>query len=249
MSRVRGGRSRSGRSRSGRARAGRSRGGGPRSWTPPPAAAVVTVAITVAIAATAVTAAAGSPARASPAGSLVVYREGPPTAHTGGFGEPTCAECHFGRPVDTDRGTLTVEAPTTVEPGRTYRIAVELAHPEMAAAGFQVALRFAGGESDGEQAGTLRSVGPRTAVTTDSVTGVQYGHQTPAGAGLSGAGETRWVLEWDAPTTSAAVVAHAAANAANDDASEFGDDIFTTRAPIEVRPRAAAFRSDGAPAR
>ena len=216
-----------------------------RSWAPPLVAAALAVAAVVA--ATAVE--ADSPAGTSPAGSMTAYREGPPPAHTGGFGEPTCAECHFGGPVNADGGTLTIDVPVTVEPGRTYRIAVELAHPEMAVAGFQIALRFAEGEAEGEQAGALRPVGPRTAVTTDTVTGVQYGHQTPAGAGLSGASETRWVLEWEAPKTAAAVVAHAAANAANDDASEFGDDIFTTRAGITVDAGTRVGRRDEPPAR
>lgn len=192
----------------------------------------------------------GAPADAVAIGSAAsAYRDGPPPGHTGGFGEPTCAECHFGGPVNADRGTLTVEVPTAVEPGRTYRVAVELTHPEMAAAGFQIALRFAEGEAEGKQAGALRPVGPRTTVTSDTVTGVEYGHQTPAGAGLSDAGETRWVLEWEAPAVDADVVVHVAANAANDDASEFGDDVFTTLARISVEPPTPVDRSVGAPAR
>ena len=223
-----------------RSRDDRSRVSG-RSWRQPPLLLAAVPAVAAAVAS-----AAGFPAATAAAGSPAAYREGPPPAHTGGFGEPTCAECHFGGPVDADRGTLTVEVPTAVEPGRTYRVAVELTHPEMAAAGFQIALRFAEGEAEGEQAGTLRPVGPRTAVTADTATGVQYGHQTPAGAGLSDVGGTRWILEWEAPTADADVLVHVAANAANDDASEFGDDIFTTRARITVGPPASVDRSSGA---
>ena len=190
-----------------------------RAWAPP------LVAATLAITATAA-AAGGSTA--------LLYREGPPPAHTGGFGEPTCAECHFGGPVDGNRGTLTAEVPAAYEPGRTYRVAIELRHPDMAAAGFQLAVRFADEPRQGQQAGTLRSTGPRTGVTADTATGVQYGQQTPAGAALSGAGKARWVLEWAAPPATGDIVINVAANAANDDASEFGDDVFT--ADVRIPP-------------
>lgn len=159
--------------------------------------------------------------------ALPLYREGPPPAHTGGFGEPTCAECHFGADLNDDAGSLTLDAPATFQPGETYRLEVRLAHPELAAAGFQLAVRFPAGKAAGTRAGRLAPVDGRTMVTVDSATGVGYGHHTPEGARLPESGPARWVLEWTAPDTAADVVVHAAANAANDDASEFGDFIFT----------------------
>lgn len=194
---------------------------------------------------------AASPAAGATTGSPTLpYREGPPPAHTGGFGEPTCAECHFGGPINTDPGTLTVELPEIYEPGRTYRLSVVLAHPEMAVAGFQLAVRFAGGLREGEQAGTLRSVGPRTTVTADTSSGVEYGHQTPIGTALSGAGQARWVLEWTAPPVAGDVGVAVAANAANDDASEFGDHVYTAARRVAASPGAsvAPSRAPGTPA-
>lgn len=192
------------------------------------------VTILAAAATAAATAAVVATAAASTRGGLLAYREGPPPGHTGGFGEPTCAECHFGGPVNPDRGSVNVEIPTAFEPGRTYRIAVALTHPDMRVAGYQLAVRFDDGPRRGEQAGTLRPVGPRTAVTGDTATGVRYAHQTAGGTALSGTGEARWVLEWRAPETDGDVAVHVAANAANDDASEFGDVIFTNDARIPV---------------
>ena len=209
----------------------------------PLALALVLGATAAGTAVAATTAAAGpahSPAAGATTGSpLLPYRDGPPPAHTGGFGEPTCAECHFGGPVNADPGTLTVALPEAYEPGGTYRISVELEHPQMAVAGFQLAVRFADGAREGRQAGSLRSVGPRSAVTADTTTGVQYGHQTPAGAALLGAGVTRWTLEWTAPHLAGEIVVTVAANAANDDASEFGDDIYTTEAQVPAMPDAS----------
>lgn len=160
------------------------------------------------------------------------YRDGPPAGHTGGFGEPLCAECHFGAPVNDDAGALAIEAPDRYRPGESHRLRVRLARPGMAVAGFQLAVRFADGERAGHQAGTLEPVDARTAVTADTATGVVYAHQTAAGASLVEAGEAEWTVRWVAPTTDATVVVHVAANAANDDASEFGDFIYASERRI-----------------
>ena len=172
------------------------------------------------------------------------YRDGPPPGHTGGFGEPLCAECHFGGPVNAEPGTLSVATPDRYEPGETHSLTVRLRHPEMAAAGFQLAVRFADEPRAGEQAGTLgapsvrastgAAMPSRTAVTVDSL-GVEYAHQTLDGAALTGPGVAEWTVEWTAPESEAAVVVHVAGNAANDDASEFGDFVYAREARIPAR--------------
>ena len=49
--------------------------------------------------------------------------DGPPIAHTGGFGEPTCRVCHQGQPLNAAGGTLRVEGlPGRYEAGRTYEL-------------------------------------------------------------------------------------------------------------------------------
>lgn len=168
------------------------------------------------------------------------YREGPPPAHTGGFGEPLCSQCHFGAPVNDTAGSLTIDAPARFRAGEEYRIGVRLTRPGMAAAGFQLAIRFADGDRAGRQAGTLEAVDPGTAVTTDTTTGILYAHQTEAGASLGANGEAAWELRWIAPPTRGDVVVHAAANAANDDASEFGDFIYATKLRIAGHDKVAA---------
>jgi len=170
------------------------------------------------------------------------YVSGPPPAHTGGFGEPTCYACHMEAEPNTGTGTLVLRGLDGVyEPGTAHRIAVELTSPGMQRGGFQLAVRFAEGSAAGKQAGTLRVVDERVAITTDT-TGVQYAHHLEAGTDLVAPDTARWILEWTAPPRGAGddvVVFHIAANAADDDASPFGDLIFTD----SVRVRAAAAKS------
>lgn len=74
----------------------------------------------------------------------------------------------------------------------------------------------------------------RVAVDTADSSDVQYAHHTLAGADVSGA-ETSWSVQWTAPEAAGdSVRVHVSANAANDDASEFGDDVYTTRAHTVV---------------
>lgn len=153
------------------------------------------------------------------------YAEHPPLGHTGGFGEPTCHACHFGGEVNGGEGTLAVKGlPPFVRPGHSYRIAVRLT-AEMKRAGFMLGVRTA----DGTQAGRLSPVDTvRAAVHRVDSTGVQYAHHTLAGTELRDPNRAVWRLRWTAPAAAGdSVVVHVAANAANDDASEFGDNIYT----------------------
>lgn len=158
--------------------------------------------------------------------------EHPPLARTGGFGEPTCHECHFGGELNGGDGTLSVEGlPSSAQPGRSYRVFVRLS-AEMERAGFMLAVRG----TDGKQAGSLVSVDTvRTAVHTVDSTGVQYAHHTRRGTNLTTRRRAEWRVRWTAPSTVGdSVVVHVAANAANDDASEFGDDIYATQSHTQV---------------
>ncbi len=51
---------------------------------------------------------------------------------------------------------------------------------------------------------------------------------------LTGAAEGKWQFQWEAPERRAPVVLHVAANAANQDDSEFGDSIHTRE--LTIRP-------------
>lgn len=162
---------------------------------------------------------------------FISYEEHPPSAHTGGFGEPTCRQCHFSEPLNAPDGRLALEGiPDTYTPGETYRITVRLERNAMQRAGFQLAGRFAEGPEAARQAGTLKPAdSSRTTLTADGSPSVQYVHHTLGGTELSRSGSAVWTVEWKAPDTASGPVAfHAAANAANDDASEFGDFIYAT---------------------
>lgn len=144
-------------------------------------------------------------------GTAGAHPDGAPPAHTGGFGEPSCHACHFDAPV-TDEGVRIEGLPGRFTPGERYELELVLEHATLRTAGFQLAVR----DTDGRQAGSLEPVdGATTRVEQD---GIGYLNQTRAGDG-------RWRFTWTAPAGTHAVVFHVAANAANDDRSEFGDRI------------------------
>lgn len=157
------------------------------------------------------------------------YPENPPLAHTGGFGEPTCHACHFEAEPVADASAITVHGlPHEFVPGARYALEVRFAVPGMRRAGFQLAIRFAEGDSAGKQAGSLTATGDRATVAVpdaDSLPSVAYAHHTRPGTSLVSPDSAAWRLEWTAPARAGAVAVHVAANAANDDASEFGDRI------------------------
>lgn len=171
----------------------------------------------------------------------------PPPAHTGGFGEPTCRECHFEGEANAPGGSLEIAGlPAAYEPGASYEVAVVLRRPDMERAGFQLAARFASGPAAGRQAGDLQPLDGRAEVVRHrrpaGPEAVQYARHTPAGTALTkDAEEAVWPLLWTAPPTPAGGVAevafHAAANAANYDDSEFGDLIYTAAASLKSHPR------------
>jgi hypothetical protein len=161
-------------------------------------------------------------------GRAAGYPDRPPVAHTGGFGEPTCHACHAGAPPNKLPGRVTLDGvPDRYVPGHPYRLTVVLTRPGMAAGGFQLAARFAAGAAAGRQAGDLGPVDDRVAVTIADSTGIAYAQHTLAGVRPPVSDTARWTLEWRAPVSKVAVVFHVAANAADDDASPFGDFVHT----------------------
>lgn len=160
--------------------------------------------------------------------TVALYHDIPPLAHTGGFGEPSCTECHQPAAVEPAPGEFRIKGfPDEYEPGRSYLVTVEVVGEGLQRAGFQAATRWSGGARHAEQAGTWRSSDSLTATNVSDTTGVQYAHQTALGSEFVIGGVARWRLEWTAPAErSGRVVLHAAANLANGDDSEFGDRII-----------------------
>jgi hypothetical protein len=162
------------------------------------------------------------------------YPDAPPPGMTGGFGEPTCATCHF-PPVRPDvAGTLIVRGiPASHRAGAVYEVSIELERPGLERAGFELAARFADGCGSGRQAGQLAGSDAGVAVT--EAAGVQYAHHTASGSRPPVPGRARWTVRWTAPARgSGAVAFHVVGNAANGDESPLGDHVYafeTTTAP------------------
>lgn len=162
------------------------------------------------------------------------YPDQPPLAHTGGFGEPTCQRCHFGAPLNAPDGALSLSGPDSYEPGRSYQLRVELERVGMRRAGFQLAARFSEGTRAGRQAGALRGANDRLDILADS-TGIQYAQHRQAGSGLLKPGRASWTIDWTAPDAREPVAFHLVGNAANDDASEFGDFVYATSVAVRAK--------------
>jgi hypothetical protein len=188
------------------------------------------VAITLVLSASLVTA-----ARAA-------YDARPPLAHTGGFGEKTCRECHFDGPTSPPATVSLGGVPERYRRGAVYRLEVIIRDSSAKVGGFQLAARVAAGPHAGTQAGTLCARDARVAVVADSTSRVQYASH----AGAAPADSLEWQLEWRAPGEDVgSVIFHVAANAADDDDSALGDVILLlsreTR-PSREHPKTSGLR-------
>jgi len=157
------------------------------------------------------------------------YAEGPPPAHTGGFAEATCRECHQSEPLNVPGGALTIDSlpDEGYVPGRVYRLQLILTKPGMGRAGFQLSVRADERTGQNRQAGTLAPLDERTAFATKTFGPIQYLQHSRKGTALTAPDTARWWLQWRAPNSRGPVVFHVAGNAANDDNSELGDFIYT----------------------
>ncbi|HEX8696208.1 MAG TPA: choice-of-anchor V domain-containing protein [Longimicrobium sp.] len=171
-------------------------------------------------------------------GARGAFPDGPPPGFTGGFGEPTCAQCHMGEALNEAGGTLSLAGiPDAYRPGEPYRITVSLARGDLQRGGFELSARFADGAAAGRQAGSFRAPDERVKVVEGTPSGVQYaGHARP-GVQPAAPGRIEWTVEWTAPASAAgSVVFHAAANSANGDESQFGDLVYTLEKVVKAGP-------------
>ena len=160
---------------------------------------------------------------AVPFGAAVAFEAGAPPATTGSFGETDCTACHFDNTINAAGGKLTISGvPDVYVPGQRYALTILLDHPQLVAGGFQLSART----SDGKPAGEFTVSGNDVTTITLPTTGVTYvQHSQPRFGDDDG---VRWIVTWRAPDDDVAVSIDAAANAANFDASPFGDYIFKT---------------------
>lgn len=134
-----------------------------------------------------------------------VMRDLPPLAHTGGFGEPTCVQCHMDGELNEPGGTVTITGlPPRYQPGQRYTLRISVSHPELRAAGFELSARYESGPDSTRQAGTLAVDGDGAQVSIDGVTRarscLRAGHERPE-RGEVGAEIVRWsIVEYYRPT-------------------------------------------------
>lgn len=170
---------------------------------------------------------------------LYAFSEGPPSEHTGGFGEETCAECHIGTAVNGGPGRIVISgAPNAYMSGAVYPITVRVEDPgeDRMRWGFQLSARTQGGA----QAGTLTPTDGLTQLA-ETFNLIEYIEHTEAGTRLGIGGGADFVFNWTAPETSAGpVVFHAAGNASNASGDEFGDRIYTTSLNVPPPPSGPA---------
>ena len=174
------------------------------------------------------------------AAGRAAYDARPPLAHTGGFGESSCRECHFDGPARPPEMLALGGVPERYQPGVRYRLDSSILDTTAHAGGFQLAARVAAGPRAGTQAGTLCAHDKRVTVVADTATGVQYASH----AGAARADSLTWSVDWDAPSDDVgAVIFHVAANSANDDDSMLGDVIILKS--WETRSQESGVRAQG----
>jgi hypothetical protein len=180
-----------------------------------PAAALTLVGAAVAV--------PGSPT----SGPTAFHAGAPPVGHTGGFGEPTCLECHLGSDLNAFGGRVSVLGlPDAYSHGERYVLTVRLEAEETVTAGFQLSARYGGGTEWGTPGGELVPVDSRVTVTR-AETGQPYAHQTLEGAATADPDLATWSLKWVAPLRGGPVAIHVAANSANGDESPLNDLVYS----------------------
>jgi len=166
------------------------------------------------------------------AGEGIPYVDGPPPQIADGFGDETCHKCHFENNFNDPVGSLGLDGvPENYVSGEQYVIEIVIERREIGRGGFQLAARFANGDQAGVQAGSLAPLDERVEVVTEENTQVQYARQTLSGSLPGPEDTTSWSVRWTAPEDAAGPVRfNLAGNASNDDASEFGDFVYTAEA-------------------
>lgn len=165
--------------------------------------------------------------------------EGAPPGHTGGFGEPTCATCHSGAPLNEPGGTLDVIGlEGGYRPGRRHPVTVRFESFDMLSAGFQGSFRFEDGDRRGAGAGEVRPLDERVTVVRGADSDTEYVQHTRAGTTPTD-GVSEWTFEWRAPEAEAPVVLHLAANSGSGDNSPLDDLVYAVSlalTPASPRP-------------
>lgn len=154
---------------------------------------------------------------------LSLHSDGPQPGHSGGFGEPTCHACHFDYALNEGDAEIRVDSlPDSYESARSYPLRLVVRHAELKRGGFQITARY----EDGTSAGSFE-ISDTAHLRVQRAKGITYLSHSAGGSKLVHGDSIVWRFKWLAPAGDRRVVFNVAANVANDDASEFGDRIYT----------------------
>jgi len=155
------------------------------------------------------------------------FSSGPPDGATGAPGEFVCTQCHTEFGLNSGPGLLTIDAPVEYEPGMTYAIAVSVTQVGQMRWGFELTVL----DGEGEQGGDLLPIDANTQVSASL--GREYIKHTSAGTMPGQTDGNTFTFAWSAPESDLdALTFYAAGNAANNDASNQGDFIYTASTPV-----------------
>ncbi|MEX0645638.1 MAG: choice-of-anchor V domain-containing protein [Parvularculaceae bacterium] len=143
--------------------------------------------------------------------------EGAPWDQDGGPGRLDCTQCHFdAKPVRQSEALRLEGLPAAIKADVTYELTLVVENASLMTAGFLMT-----SEVDGDPAGRFQATDNRTAVNGAAI------RSTKDGVRQSTPDKARWTFRWTAPAgLDGSVTFYVAANASNDDASAFGDQIF-----------------------
>jgi len=162
-------------------------------------------------------------------GGLHAYPDQTPAAHTGGFGEDTCATCHFSDVRDAEAVLSVSGLPPLFTPGEQYTLTLTVTEPGVPRAGFQMSARFLDGSCKACQAGELPS---GDGLLRSEQDGITYLSQREAASWLRN--RDGWQVVWRAPEQAGTVVFDIVLNLSDGDESPLGDQIYQKRVTLKA---------------
>jgi uncharacterized protein (TIGR03118 family) len=175
--------------------------------------------------------------------AAVAFSTGPRPRFTGAPGDNAlaCTQCHTGV-LNSGRGSVKIVYPGGAEykPGNTYRMRVEVRDPDQQRWGFEFTARLNSNLANG-QAGDLNPVdgNTRTICETNTpkpcaaATPVQFQEHVAAGTRPGTLQGVDFEFDWTAPAAGAGPVTfYVAGNAANNNGTNQGDNIYTSSLSI-----------------
>ncbi len=163
----------------------------------------------------------------------IAFSSGPPPSNTGAPGETNCTQCHSGT-LNAPGGSVTISGlPTSYTPGTRYNLTVTVSKSDRSRWGFQATALT----DDGSAAGTFETVDANTQKLTSSVQGKSrnYIEHTSTGTRRGTTGSASFNFVWVAPSTDVGQVTfYVIGNAANNNGSSSGDNIYTTTAKLSA---------------